>query len=273
VTAHGAVHVGSLIEPIASRLPYMVTLGNHEFDHGSAKLPGWNESMEWCAPWGCTGYSEDSGGDCGLPYRRRFRMPEGDSSNTKGDGSKARRTAFEPSAKGLGPHRQRRALAEGAQLSATAQPGNLTNCSACTFEMQCKAADDPGDCHWCAMPVGHGGKSYCAANGTICRRGGTAMADHRRRLVDTQPAAATAHRTSKRPMGGFKSWYSVDVGALHLAVVTVEMDFTNGSAMHTWLSDDLENVDRSSASPQTLYLGPRNSFWARAQLYSLLELF
>ena len=73
-------------------------------------------------------------------------------------------------------------------------------------------------------------------------------------------------------MVGFKSWYSVDVGALHLAVVTVEMDFTNGSAMHTWLSDDLENVDRSSASPQTI-LGPRNSFWARAQLYSLLELF
>jgi hypothetical protein len=61
-----------------------------------------------------------------------------------------------------------------AAAAATALPGNLTNCSACTFEMQCKAADDPGDCHWCAMPAGHGGKSYCAANGTICRRGETA---------------------------------------------------------------------------------------------------
>ena len=60
---------------------------------------------------------------------------------------------------------------------ATALPGNLTNCSACTFEMQCKAADDPGDCHWCAMPPGHGGKSYCAANGTICRRGGRLKSD------------------------------------------------------------------------------------------------
>lgn len=48
----------------------------------------------------------------------------------------------------------------------------LTNCSACTFEDMCKAADNPGDCHWCPMPAGHGGKSYCEVKGKLCRRGG-----------------------------------------------------------------------------------------------------
>lgn len=48
----------------------------------------------------------------------------------------------------------------------------LANCSACTFEDMCKAADNPGDCHWCQMPAGHGGKSYCEVKGKVCRRGG-----------------------------------------------------------------------------------------------------
>jgi hypothetical protein len=48
----------------------------------------------------------------------------------------------------------------------------LTNCSACTFDDMCKAADSPGDCHWCEMPTDHGGKSYCEVKGKLCRRGG-----------------------------------------------------------------------------------------------------
>jgi dienelactone hydrolase len=75
-------------------------------------------------------------------------------------------------------------------VAAAALPGNLTNCSACTFEMQCEAADDPGDCHWCAMPPGHGGKSYCAANGTICRRGGRLKSDDRKVPQVSQPRSA-----------------------------------------------------------------------------------
>jgi hypothetical protein len=46
---------GSLIEPLASVLPYHVTLGNHEWDHGSAGIPGWNKTMAWCKSWGCKG--------------------------------------------------------------------------------------------------------------------------------------------------------------------------------------------------------------------------
>jgi len=48
-----------LIEPFASRVPYMVCPGNHEYD--------------------CKGYtwlnSTDSGGECGVAYRNRLHMP------------------------------------------------------------------------------------------------------------------------------------------------------------------------------------------------------
>ena len=40
---------GTMVEPLASRMPYMVTLGNHEYDHGSSAIPGWNATMAWCA--------------------------------------------------------------------------------------------------------------------------------------------------------------------------------------------------------------------------------
>ena len=138
----------------------MVTLGNHEYDHGTSKLPGWNASYEWCASWDCVGYSEDSGGDCGLPYRRRFRMPEG-ASSAGSHGRHRPSIGREPSAKGLGPMR---------------------------------------------------------------------MKNHRALAAETINEMAAAGAANKvGPMDGFKSWYSVDVGTLHLAVVTVEMDFTNGS--------------------------------------------
>ena len=83
----------------------MVTLGNHEYDYGSSKLPSWNASHEWCASWDCIGYSEDSGGDCGLPYRRRFRMPEGASSagSSSSHGRHRPSVGRDSSAKGLGP--------------------------------------------------------------------------------------------------------------------------------------------------------------------------
>lgn len=47
------------VEPLAARLPYMTSLGNHERD------------------WPGSGYMEgdDSGGECGVATERRFLMP------------------------------------------------------------------------------------------------------------------------------------------------------------------------------------------------------
>ena len=59
----------SLIEPIATRVPYMVGIGNHEQDYltgqgGDGFHPSWGN------------YGGDSGGECGVPTRYRFHMPD-----------------------------------------------------------------------------------------------------------------------------------------------------------------------------------------------------
>eukprot|EP00898_Chlorokybus_atmophyticus_P000731 jgi/Chlat1/1659/Chrsp127S01953 len=64
------------IEPIAASTPYMVSMGNHEYDHSSggerdpsgAALPG-----GFRPEWG--NYGDDSGGECAVPTLARFRPP------------------------------------------------------------------------------------------------------------------------------------------------------------------------------------------------------
>ena len=54
-----------LIQPIATHVPYMVSIGNHERDYPNSQ----------------SFYSgHDSGGECGVPYMKRFPMPRARSS-------------------------------------------------------------------------------------------------------------------------------------------------------------------------------------------------
>ncbi|CAF1689638.1 unnamed protein product, partial [Adineta ricciae] len=64
------------IEPIASRVPYMVGIGNHEYDHltGGDKDPSGAPGPGGFRPeWGNYGY--DSGGECAVPMVHRFHSP------------------------------------------------------------------------------------------------------------------------------------------------------------------------------------------------------
>ncbi|XP_058070286.1 probable inactive purple acid phosphatase 2 [Magnolia sinica] len=54
------------IEPIASRVPYHVCIGNHEYD--------W-PLQPWKPDWSLGIYNKDGGGECGVPYSLRFNMP------------------------------------------------------------------------------------------------------------------------------------------------------------------------------------------------------
>ncbi|KAK8942535.1 putative inactive purple acid phosphatase 2 [Platanthera zijinensis] len=56
----------NLIEPIASRVPYHVCIGNHEYD--------W-PSQPWRPSWSFGVYGTDGGGECGVPYSLKFKMP------------------------------------------------------------------------------------------------------------------------------------------------------------------------------------------------------
>ncbi|CAF2896916.1 unnamed protein product [Rotaria sp. Silwood2] len=64
------------IGPIASRVPYMVVIGNHEYDHvtGGDKDPSGAPGPGGFRPsWGNYGY--DSGNECAVPMVHRFRSP------------------------------------------------------------------------------------------------------------------------------------------------------------------------------------------------------
>jgi hypothetical protein len=64
-----------LIEPIARRVPYMISIGNHEYDHttGADKDPS-GAGLGFHPSWG--NYHDDSAGECSVPMYYRFHMPD-----------------------------------------------------------------------------------------------------------------------------------------------------------------------------------------------------
>ena len=67
-----------LIEPMATRVPYMIGIGNHEqnFISNNSKVrdPSGVRGDGYHPPWG--NYGHDSGGECGVPVTHRFHMPD-----------------------------------------------------------------------------------------------------------------------------------------------------------------------------------------------------
>ncbi|KAL7480813.1 hypothetical protein ACHAW6_006479 [Cyclotella cf. meneghiniana] len=81
--ANGAGHLWdlymSMIQPYASRVPIVVAVGNHEYDHtdggDNGKDPSGVISTDGFQPyWG--DFGQDSGGECGVPLSKRFAVPE-----------------------------------------------------------------------------------------------------------------------------------------------------------------------------------------------------
>jgi len=67
-----------IVEPVSSLVPYMITIGNHEYDHtvggGGGKDPsGVPTDSGFMPSWG--NFGDDSGGECGVPMAKRFTMP------------------------------------------------------------------------------------------------------------------------------------------------------------------------------------------------------
>ena len=65
---------GEQVQRIASRVPYMVAIGNHEYDFPAQPFK----------PLLFT-YGNDGGGECGVPYNARFHMPGPPLSAQRGD--------------------------------------------------------------------------------------------------------------------------------------------------------------------------------------------
>lgn len=64
-----------LIEPYAARTPYMVSIGNHEYDHenGGQNDPSGAPGQGFHPVWGNMG--SDSSGECAVPIVKRFHSP------------------------------------------------------------------------------------------------------------------------------------------------------------------------------------------------------
>ncbi|XP_043723825.1 probable inactive purple acid phosphatase 2 isoform X1 [Telopea speciosissima] len=71
------------IEPVASKVPYHVCIGNHEYD--------W-PLQPWKPDWAQM-YGTDGGGECGVPYSLKFNMP-GNSSAPTGTRAPATRNLY-----------------------------------------------------------------------------------------------------------------------------------------------------------------------------------
>ncbi|KAJ3669814.1 hypothetical protein LUZ60_010138 [Juncus effusus] len=54
------------IEPISSQFAYHVCIGNHEYD--------WL-NQPWRPEWAFPSFNKDGGGECGIPYSLKFKMP------------------------------------------------------------------------------------------------------------------------------------------------------------------------------------------------------
>ena len=62
----------TVIEPIASHVPYMINIGNHEYDHttNGENDPSGAEGTGFHPIWG--NYGDDSSGECSVPTFNRF---------------------------------------------------------------------------------------------------------------------------------------------------------------------------------------------------------
>jgi len=66
-----------LVQPYSQNVPYMIGIGNHEYDHtaGGEKDPSHAKGPGGFKPSWFNGYT-DSGGECSVPMNNRFHMPD-----------------------------------------------------------------------------------------------------------------------------------------------------------------------------------------------------
>jgi len=71
---------GTSVEPVTLSAPYMIAIGNHEYDHtGTGGDDPSGASGDGFHPkWG--NYGDDSGGECGVPAYHHFKAPAGGNS-------------------------------------------------------------------------------------------------------------------------------------------------------------------------------------------------
>eukprot|EP00887_Chlorella_sp_A99_P004312 scaffold15.g4312.t1 len=206
--ANGAPHIWDTfmeaIEPFAAHVPYMVAVGNHEYDYkqGSRKDPDISgEDRPYSPDWG--NYGNDSGGECGVAAAKRFPMPDAPDLGYWPGATSARSLSGNPTLVRKG--------------GAGGPPGRAVDVAARRVALELPS---PGQSAAAVLALAAGERADAGGAG-----GG---------------AAGNSRRSKPNP----PFWYAFSHGPVHFVVLSTEHDLKPGSDQHAWVKRDLQRVDR-----------------------------
>lgn len=263
------------IEPAASRAPYMVAVGNHEYDYtreGGRKESSVDPSgaSDFHPGWG--NYGNDSGGECGVSVVNRFTMPGSDlrsslplNSSTTTIGSLGRAAAADEAGLRSGTdaamadteqHRSNsldfssRRSGEMSSVSTAAateqrhaEQQSVPNCNSnSSYGRSISSGHVAGKCQPQLQPL------LTAASAAVA-------------IVSSEMPAGTSEGTAvsstqqrkRRRAANPPFWYSFDYGAVHFVAVSSEHDLRHSSDQAKWLRGDLGRVE-SCVTPWVVLL-------------------
>lgn len=220
------------IEPISSRVPYMVGVGNHEYDYQSGQENDPTQSEPYHPGWG--NFENDSGGECGVMIARRFQMPASTPSNPssveEGVGAAVSRRLL------LQQQQQHEAASGEAAAFAAAEAAATVAEDSSSGSRVVDAADSQTRLDSNSNTVldsQHSGSKETLVNGN--NNNGNNSNSSTTPLSHDIPSVP-------QPLPPF--WYSFDVGTVHFTITSTEHDITEGSPQQRWLRHDLASVDR-----------------------------
>jgi len=234
------------IEPAASRVPYMVAVGNHEYDYkhsgGGSHPKDPSGSAAYNPGWG--NFGNDSGGECGVSIASRFSMPGGDAFMAlPPNGTTTVTAANDAGAQSAVPT---------IPSSGGSQPG-FTEASGTSSASQASQRLEPQQQDYQQQQQQQGAAEAQGASGIeqgVEAQGGAqevkGAGSQEAPIQALVPGQAldpgSLGRHAKRANPPF--WYSFDYGSVHFTAVSSEHDLHKHSPQYKWLKRDLKRVDR-----------------------------
>lgn len=197
------------ISPYASRVPYMVAVGNHEYDYahqGSHNDPS-GADRPFDPEWG--NFGNDSGGECGVATSVTFSMPAS-------------------SDYGYWP------LPLPSNCSAPSLPGGGTPAAEPAVQQICQAGPPPGT----NPTLGPFGGAASAGNFPAASAATTPLP------ADSVATGGNMGVGQSHPKPNPPFWYSFSYGSVHFVMVSTEHNLAPGSKQYQWLEYNLARVDR-----------------------------
>ena len=273
-----------MVQPFASRIPLMVGIGNHEYDHttgGIGRDPsGVTKDSGFHPAWG--NFRTDSGGECGVPTAKRFLMPKTQHGNYTSNGVfwysysfGLVHTIMISSEHDLSQDSPQHAWLqhELASVNRTATPWVVVESHRPMYHSKPYWADNAAAYLWDSwldmvqpfasripLMVGIGNHEYDHTTGGIGRDPSGVTKDsgfhpawgNFRTDSGGECGVPTAKRflMPKTQHGNYTSngvfWYSYSFGLVHTIMISSEHDLSQGSPQHAWLQHELASVNRTA---------------------------